>query len=360
MSTVHAIIMAGGSGTRFWPASRKARPKQLLSIAPGSHRSLLSQTVERITPICKPDHVVIATGASLLNATRQDLPELPASSFLGEPLARNTAPCIGWATSVIARTDPDAMVMVLPADHHIGDEDGFRAALRAALQSAEAGTITTIGIKPTRPETGYGYIEAGDDLGQGLRPVLRFVEKPDSFKAKSYMKAGNFFWNAGMFFFRASSMLDALSRHMPELSEGLKRIEASVGTPQEPGVLQEVFEHLGSVSIDYGVMEKESSLNVVTAEFGWSDLGSWQTAWELGEKDPLENVVSGGDLVIDARGNLICDARRDKTKAITALVGVDNLCVVHTDDATLVIPREKAQDVRAVVQELEQRGGELL
>lgn len=360
MSATYAIIMAGGAGSRFWPASRRAYPKQLLSIAPGTKRSLLSETVERIRPLCAPEDILIATGERLLDVTRADLPELPASSFLGEPVARNTAPCIGWAASVVAKRDPNALVMVLPADHHIGDQDGFRDALRRALDSAAAGTITTIGITPTRPETGYGYIESGEELEPGLRRVQRFVEKPDRHRAKRYMKSGEFFWNAGMFFFRSGAMLDAINRHMPDLAEGLKRIESATGTPKEHDTLREVFEGLQSVSIDYGVMEKEDSLNVVVADFGWSDLGSWQTAWELGSKDENDNVVPDGSIAIDARGNLVYDARTDKTGALTALVGVENLCVVHTDDATLVVPRERAQDVREVVAELERRGGDKL
>ena len=360
MSAIYAIIMAGGSGTRFWPASRRGYPKQLLAIAPGTKHSLLSKTVERIRPLCAPEDILIATGERLMDVMRKDVPELPASSFLGEPVARNTAPCIGWAASVVARRDPDALVMVLPADQHIGDEDGFRDALQRALDSAAAGTITTIGIRPTRPETGYGYIESGEELEPGLRRVKRFVEKPDRHRAKRYMKSGEFFWNAGMFFFRSGAMLDAISRHMPDLSEGLKRIADATSTPKEQETLREVFDGLQSVSIDYGVMEKEEALNVVIADFGWSDLGSWQTAWELGHKDADDNVMPEQSISVDARGNLVYDARTDQSGALTALVGVENLCIVHTDDATLVIPRERAQDVREVVAELERRGGDKL
>ncbi len=358
MQDVYAVILAGGSGTRFWPASRRLHPKQLLCIGPRPDQSLIAATVRRIEPLCPPERTLVATGAHLLDQTRRALPWLPESSFLGEPVARNTAPCIGWATAIARRRSPDALVMVLPSDHHIGDEAAFAAALRRALASAEGGAITTIGIEPTRPETGYGYIEAGDSVGQDVRRVVRFVEKPDRRRAEEYVKSGRHFWNSGMFFFRASAMLDAMARHMPDLSAGLRRIEAAAarGADAEASETRAVFEAADPVSIDYGIMEKEPGLAVVPASFGWSDLGSWQSAWELSEKDESGNAAPDSAVLADARGNLVQDLGTSASKRVIALVGVEGLCVIETDDALLVIPRDRAQDVRAVVQALEKRG----
>jgi mannose-1-phosphate guanylyltransferase len=357
MNRVYAIILAGGSGTRFWPASRRARPKQLLAIAPGTHESLIAATLRRIEPLCSRDDVLIATGAHLVEATRKALPALPESAFLGEPVARNTAPCIAWATSVIHRRDPDALVMVLPSDHHIGDEPRFRAALERALASAQDGVITTIGIAPSRPETGYGYIEArADEIAEGVRRVLRFVEKPDRARAREYVESGRHFWNSGMFFFRADAMLAAIAHHLPALSEGLARIEqaAAGGREQEHAETARVFEATESISIDYGIMEQADTLNVVPASFGWSDLGSWESAWELSERDAANNAADAGTVLIDSSDNLVRDF--GAAGRTIALVGVRDMCVVLTDDALLVIPRERAQDVRRVVEELERRG----
>jgi mannose-1-phosphate guanylyltransferase len=353
-----AVILAGGSGTRFWPASRRLHPKQLLAIAPGSDRSLIGATVDRVSSLVPPERVLVATGAHLVEATRRALPGLPEASFLGEPVARNTAPCIGWATLIAHRRDPNAIVMVLPSDHHIGDEPAFRAALQRAVASAEQGPITTVGLVPTRAETGFGYLESGEDLGSGVWRVARFVEKPDRPRAEEYVRSGRFFWNSGMFFFRARVMLDAIAQHLPELYQGLLAIEraAAQGPAAEAETTARVFEATRSVSIDYGVMERAALLHLVPASFGWSDLGSWQSAWELGSRDERGNCLDDECLAIESSGNLVRSLRTDRASRVIALVGVGDLCVVDTDDALLVIPRERAQDVRLVVEALKQRG----
>jgi len=357
MPQVHAIVLAGGSGTRFWPASRRATPKQFLSILPGSAETLIGATVRRIAPLVPAERVIIATGTHLLDAARRALPEVPEDAFLGEPVARNTAPCIGWATAVLARKDPDALVMVLPSDHYIGDEPRFLGALERALDSARSSAITTIGIVPTRPETGYGYIEVGAALGADLNRVARFVEKPNRETAERYLRGGKHLWNSGMFFFRARQMLEAIERHIPALHAGLMRIELAArrSREEEAKETRAVFEALEGISIDYGVMEKEPQLNVLSAQFGWNDLGSWESAWELAEKDAQGNATNGQPVLIDAQNNLVRDLRTDGKQRAIALVGVRDLCVIATDDALLVIPRERAQDAKLAVDALNGR-----
>jgi mannose-1-phosphate guanylyltransferase len=355
---VYALIMAGGSGTRFWPASRKLRPKQLLAITPGTDESLIASTVRRIRPLATSERIVIATGEHLIGATREALPDLPASAFLGEPMPRNTAACIGWATANILRRDPDAVVMALPSDHYIGDEPGFLAAAEEAIVSARSGTITMLGIEPTHPETGYGYIEAGDvDRGR-VRHVARFVEKPDRATAEQYVASGRYYWNSGMFFFRARDMMAAIAEHMPELADGLARIEgtASEDPAREATVTRSVFETLASVSIDYGVMERVTRLHVLPATFGWSDLGSWEAAYALSVHDDAGNAADPGTVLVDAQRNLVRDLRAGPGRRVIALVGVSDLCIVETEDALLVLPRDRAQDVREVVRQLESTG----
>lgn len=350
------MILAGGSGTRFWPASRRVRPKQLLELGRPGSGSLLAETVERIQPLCPPERVLVATGEHLLAATRAALPGVPAEGFLGEPAARNTAPCIAWAASVAARRDPDAVVMVLPSDQVVGGRAAYLAALERAVATAEAGPVTTVGIAPHRPDTGYGYIELGDELGGGAWRVRRFVEKPTRERAEEYLASGRFVWNAGMFFFRARVLLEAVRRHLPEIAAGIDAIAAAerAGPVEAARVLHEVFPRLPSVSIDHGLMEHLEELAVVPASFGWSDLGSWESAWEHAGRDASGNAAPAGTVLVDARDNLV--ARFGGSPRTVALVGVSGLCVVETEDALLVLPQERAQDVRLVVEALRASG----
>jgi mannose-1-phosphate guanylyltransferase len=322
----------------------------LLALAPGSSESLIAQTVRRIASIC--DDTRIATGESLLAATRAALPNLPSSAFLGEPMARNTAACIGWGSAVVARQDPEAVVAVLPSDHHIRDEGAYLDTVRVALDSARRGVVTTIGIEPTRPDTGYGYVEAGESVTDRIQRVSRFVEKPDRPTAEQYVASGRYYWNSGMFFFRAADMLAAIREHMPALGVGLDTIEqaARVGPDAEASAVRDVFSGLASVSIDYGVMEKLDRLHVVVGRFGWSDLGSWEASYDLAAKDASSNAVDAGVVLVDATGNLVRDLRGDGVRRVIALVGVHDLCVVEPADAHLNIPRERSQAVRSVVE----------
>ncbi|HSO33085.1 MAG TPA: mannose-1-phosphate guanylyltransferase [Labilithrix sp.] len=356
MAKVYAVIMAGGAGTRFWPASRALRPKQLLPLAGDSEETLLASTVRRLAPLVTADRVVVVTGEHLAEATAKAVPGVPRSQILCEPAPRNTAPCIAWATAAIARLDPDAVVAVLPSDHFIANEQEFRNVLDRALQTAASGRVTTVGIVPTRPETGYGYIEVGEeiDVKTGAKTVARFVEKPDRARAEQFLSGGKHLWNAGMFFFRASDMASLVAQHLPELAAGVSKIDEAARAGDGTAVLKAIFPTLPSVSIDHGVMEKAAGLAVVPGEFGWNDVGSWQSAWELGAPDASGNALAPGAIAIDAKNNLV--RMLGGGKKVVALVGVNDLVVVETEDAILVIPRERAQDVRLVVEALKAAG----
>jgi mannose-1-phosphate guanylyltransferase len=365
MPTLHALVLAGGAGTRFWPASRARRPKQLLPLLGGD--PLIRETVERVIPLVGSlDRVLVASGRHLAEATAAILADLPRENLLVEPAPRNTAPAIGWAAARIAHQDPEAVLMVLPSDHHVVDAVRFRTVLAAAVASAAGGVITTVGIRPGYPETGYGYIELAarlDPLAPGgdpsPLPVLRFVEKPDLDRARSFLASGRYLWNAGMFFFRAGDMMAAIQAHQPALHEGLSALVAAgpPGSEEERVALDRIFPALPSISIDHGVMEHVERLAVVPGDFGWSDLGSWQSAWELAEKDGDENASPSGTVLVDAHRNQVVDLRKDAApKRVIALIGVDDLAVVETDDALLVVPRARAQDVKLVVERLKARG----
>jgi len=353
---IHAVIMAGGAGTRFWPASRAKTPKQLLPLGADPVEPLLAATVRRLAPLIPASRVTIATGAALVDATAAVLPDVPRAQLLAEPVPRNTAPCIGWATATILRQDPDALIAVLPSDHYIPDEAGFLRVVGAALDGARAGHMTTIGIVPTRPETGYGYIEVGEPFGGELLRVERFVEKPTRERAVEFVAGGKHLWNAGMFFYEGRVMMRAIEEHLPELARGLAAIDEGAARGDEASVLAKVFPTLPSISIDHGVMEKARGLAVVKGDFGWNDVGSWESAWELAPKDAHGNALPDGTVAVDSRGNFVCDRTTRGDKRMVALVGVHDLVLVETDDALLVIPRSRAQDVRSIVDELKKRG----
>jgi mannose-1-phosphate guanylyltransferase len=353
MSKVYAVIMAGGAGTRFWPASRALRPKQLLPLG-GGDEPLLSATVRRLAPLVTEDRVLVVTGEHLAEATARAVPNVPRAQILCEPAPRNTAPCIAWANATIARLDPDALVAVLPSDHFIKDESAFRGVLEKALATAARGKVTTVGIIPTRPETGYGYIEIGEALGDGASKVARFVEKPDRERAEAFVAGKRHLWNAGMFFFRARDMQALVERHLPELAAGVTAIGEAAGKANETEVLRAVFPTLPSISIDHGVMEKAEDLAVVPGDFGWNDVGSWLSAWELAERDASGNALPEDAIALEATNNLVRSL--GSKKKVVALVGVSDLVVVDTDDALLVLPRDRAQDVKLVVEALKAKG----
>lgn len=355
-SPVYAVILAGGSGTRFWPASRRLRPKQLLSLAPGDPSSLLEGTVARLQGLIPEERVFIATGTHLAEATRRALPRLSDAQILAEPVAKNTAPCIAWATEAILARDPNAVVVVLPSDQHATDPTEFQRTLARAIAEAESGRITVVGIVPTRPETGYGYVRAGQARGEGVLTVDAFVEKPNLDVAISYVESGKYYWNAGMFIFRARDMRAAIAAHLPELGH------AALDLARD-GDVAAFFARAQSISIDHGVMEKIREISVVPGDFGWSDLGSWESVWELTDKDARGNVAPESAILVDAERNLVVDLRTKTGGAppVIAVVGTADLCIVQTDDGLLVLPRSRSQDVREVTAALAARGrGDLL
>ncbi len=357
MSTPYAIILAGGSGTRFWPASRRTCPKQLLPLIPGSDSSLLEHTLARIASLVPPERILIATSERLRATTRALLPWLPENAVLAEPVARNTAPCIGWATAIIARSAPEAVIMVLPSDHYVADVGLFGETIDRACALAATGSIVTIGLWPNRPETGYGYLELGPPLDQGRGDTFRcqrFVEKPDLKAALEFVTNGRHLWNSGMFFFRADVLKDRIRRHLPALAEALLEFDRAAVAGTEATRLAELFPKLPNVSIDVGIMEHEDELLVIKGDFGWNDLGSFASLWELGKRDGAENLAAPNHVLIDAERNLIVSqAGRPRT---VALLGVSDLCVIDTPDALLIVPRDRAQDVREVLRHLEAAG----
>ena len=349
----YAVIMAGGSGTRFWPLSRSDRPKQFLALGPDA-RSLLRATAERVWGLIPPERTFVVTSELLQDQVEKELPELPLAQILAEPIGRNTAPCIGWAATHVRRLAPDAVMTVLPADHYIGDTASYIETLRQGLEAATHGDYVTIGIRPTRAETGYGYIEVGSELDPGVFSARRFVEKPNRRRAEQFVASGRFLWNSGMFFFLASRILEAIEQHLPGLGEQLQRYDEAASTGDEAALVARTYGDLPAISIDHGIMEKVSPVSVVPGSFEWSDLGSWTSAWELSERDPDDNVLPEGGVSIDATGNY---AWAPKGKTV-ALVGVADLVVVDSGDALLVIPRERAQDVREIVAALRARDTE--
>lgn len=351
---MQALILAGGSGTRFWPLSRRSRPKQLIAL--DREVSLLRATVDRLAPTIAPTEVWVCTTAALAAAIRDELPEVPAEQILVEPVGRNTAPAIGYAVRMMPEGVRSGVIAVLPADHRVEDAAAFCSTLAAAEEAAKDGRrILTLGVTPHRVETGYGYLElgprideppAGWSAGRGdLRCVARFTEKPDHATATRWIEAESHLWNAGIFVFRGQTLLDALARFEPEIARGLESIAA------DPASVDTIYPQLPAVSIDYGVMERLDDLATLPLDCGWSDLGSWQALAEVLPADERGNAVRGDVTLIDSTDSLVvADAGH------VAVVGIEGLAVVRTGDSVLIMPKDRAQDVRQVVDALRAQG----
>jgi mannose-1-phosphate guanylyltransferase len=354
---MYGLILAGGSGTRLWPHSRSARPKQFLPL--GGGRTMLQETVDRTLPIIPHERVYVATGPAYAELVRAQLPELPPENILVEPSGRGTAPCIGLAALHLRQRDPDAVMAVLSADHRVERVEEFCQALLVGQMMAQQGHLVTLGIQPAAPSTGYGYIRRGGLLfhegSQSVYRVAGFVEKPDVERAYAYVSSGEYFWNAGMFVWRADRILQELALHRPALAQALALIGTAIGSPEQQRVLEHVWADVENVAIDVAVMEQTEYAAVIPADLGWSDVGDWASLADTLPKDGHGNAVVGKYVGVDTHNSLIYGNGR-----IVATIGVEELVIVDTHDVVLICPRSRVQDVKAMVAMVREQHGHLL
>jgi mannose-1-phosphate guanylyltransferase len=353
---IYAVVMAGGIGSRFWPRSREKHPKQLLEISPGG--TMIQNTIRRLNGFIPEANIFIVTNKAQRSLALKQLPQLAPENVLIEPIGRNTAACIGLSALFVHRLSPDGVMLVLPADHLIQQTDEFLEVVRTGIQVAhESSSLVTIGIKPTRPETGYGYIQFVDEpspanpyFSRGVFRVKTFAEKPVAQVAEQFLKSGDFLWNSGMFIWRADSILKEIQRLLPETYEHLKTIEPTIGTTLYDQILEHAYRMMRSISVDYGVMEKAKDVYVLKGEFGWNDVGSWDEVYRISQKDEHGNVLVGNCLSQNAKNSYIYS--EDK---LIATVGVDDLIVIDTPDALLICKRGESQDVKEIVDYLRRK-----
>ncbi len=354
-SSIYAVIMAGGGGTRFWPWSREAQPKQMLPII--SQKSMIRETVERLLAFIPRDNLFIVTSQSQASGLRKEVPQIPPKNLILEPVGRNTAPCLCLAAMHIAKRDAQAVMAAVPADHDVQDRKGFARTIKAGVRFAsKRDFLVTLGVRPDSPETGYGYIQRGARLERiGKIEVFQanaFREKPARPRAESYVRRGDYFWNSGIFIWKAALFLKAAKDLLPDVYRRMKALEPALGTSREEKILQRIYPGMQSVSVDYGILEKADRIAVVEAQFSWSDVGSWAALERIWPRDKNGNVSHPGKtlLAIDSSGCLV----RAEKKLIAA-VGVKDLVIVEAGNAILVCPKQRSQDVRRVLEELKKR-----
>ncbi len=349
MPNVYGVIMAGGVGARFWPMSREKRPKQFLSMF--GDRSLLAGTFTRLRSVVAAENIYVVTNAVQQQAIDDELHDLPEKNIIVEPIGRNTAPCIGLAALHIQRRDPDAVMIVVPADHLVQDEAEFTRILQNAVEvAAQSGEMVTIGIEPARPETGYGYIQYFEGgaktpyTEKGAYRVKTFAEKPNLATAERFLESGDFLWNSGMFIWKVNTILSEIRKLLPELYEGLTAIEVTIGKVEYLPTVDQIYRMIRNISIDYGVMEKTKHVYVLKGAFGWSDVGSWEEVYRVSSKDKHGNAAFGRAILRNSSNNLVHSAKR-----AIATYGVDDLIIIDTDDAILVCKRSDSQNVKEIV-----------
>jgi mannose-1-phosphate guanylyltransferase len=359
----YAVIMAGGIGARFWPKGTTKHPKQFLKIV-SDHETMIQTTYKRLEGVFHDEKIFVVTNKAYKNEVHKQLPRIPESNIICEPFGRNTAPCIGLACLFIGQFDQKANVLVIPSDHIIKDTEEYRKVLKCGLQFvSEAGGIVTLGITPTKPETGYGYIqfdldkmipvkvEADNDIFEKVFKVKTFAEKPNQELAKAFIESGDFLWNSGMFMFRIDTMINEINSQLPELSESLKRLENNLLSNDFEKILESEYGKIKGISIDYGVMEKSHDVYTIRSDFGWSDVGSWDEIYNIKDKDSNGNVKHGRTVTINTKNCLIMNDQR-----ITATVGIEDLLIIDTDDGLLICKRGESQNVREVVDFLRRKG----
>jgi len=356
MKNYYVMIMAGGIGSRFWPLSRTSYPKQFLDIL-GTGKTLIQQTYDRFLKIVPQENIFILTNESYIDLVKEQLPGIGKSQILAEPIMRNTAPCIAYGSHKILKINPNASIVVAPSDHLIMDSDEFTRCIKKSLDTAlENDCLITLGIKPSRPDTGYGYIQFNTQkIGEDFFKVKTFTEKPNIELAKTFVQSGDFLWNAGIFVWSAKNILKSFEKHLPEMNDIFKEGEMVYNTSQEQEFIQSAFSQCTNISIDYGIMEKADNVYVLPTEFGWSDLGTWASIYDLSEKDYVGNVVIPSERVImyDS-SNCMVNVPKEK---LVVLQGLHEFIVVEENNTLLVCPREQEQEIKQIVADVKQRFG---
>lgn len=350
MGNIYCLIMAGGAGTRFWPGSKVAKPKQYLTIV--GKDSLLQSTINRFSTFTSDDRIFIVSGKDQATVLEEQTPMLPKKNLIYEPVGKNTLPCIGLAAMVAENENPDGIMVVSPSDHLIENDELFKdTVLTAAKIASERDGIVTLGISPLYPATGYGYVKTAEEItGENeIRQfkVDRFVEKPDLKTASSYLEQGDFYWNSGLFIFKISVFLKAVKEFAPELYADLRKIQSDLGNPSYDQTLDTIYRAIKGISVDYGIMEHAKNIYLVEGNFTWNDLGSWESVYQVAQKDANGNVISGDGILVDSQNSYI------KTdNGLVAVVGLDDVIVVQDGNTTLVCKRDKAEDVKKIVEQL--------